>query len=115
MRVRIAAFLVTLSLVGCGEDTTDAVAPLVLVKDGQSQAVVVLPEDADEREQTAAKELVTYIEKISGAELRVVNTGTKVGKKTFGEPIKQMDEHTRALHMAQERRSQPHPHVSTFN
>ena len=80
MRSRIAVLMVLLYLAGCGEGAADAAGPLVLVKDGQARAVVVVPQNADEREQTAAKELAAYIKKISGADLPIVTQGEELGR-----------------------------------
>ncbi len=44
---------------------------MFLVKDGESDFVIVTEEDADECIKTASKELQTYIEKISGAKLEI--------------------------------------------
>lgn len=49
---------------------------VVLVDDGQSRAVIVLAKDPHERERQAADEIVTYVEKISGAKLARVEVGS---------------------------------------
>ena len=50
--------------------------PMALSEHGQSDYVIVLPEAPDACEQTAAKELQTYLERICGASLPVVNEST---------------------------------------
>lgn len=48
---------------------------MVVVKDGQAQAVIVVPDNADRAETFAAAELQKYIEKISGARLEITPEG----------------------------------------
>ena len=55
--------------------------PMYIVENGESEFVIVTAEDADECIQTAATELQTYIEKISGAKLDVVADSEFDGKK----------------------------------
>jgi hypothetical protein len=48
---------------------------MVVVKDGQARAVIVVPDNADSAETFAAAELQKYIEKISGARLEITPEG----------------------------------------
>jgi len=50
---------------------------LNLTKDGKVNAVIVVSEDAIESEKTAGKELASYLEKISGAKLEIINKPIK--------------------------------------
>ena len=52
----------------CAMSRADA-APVPLVHEGQPQAEIVLPADADAYLQQAAEEILTYVERISGARL----------------------------------------------
>jgi hypothetical protein len=58
-------------------------AQTVLVRDGQSQATIVLPAEPTKDESLAAKELVEHIERMSGAKLPVV----KAGERVSGVPV----------------------------
>ena len=48
-------------------------SPMAIVKNGASDFVIVSPDNADETILTAINELQTYIEKISGAKLKIVS------------------------------------------
>ena len=61
MKIRLLSLLCLL-LVGCGHTLFDG---------GESQYSIVLCADASESEQTAAEELQSYIQQISGAELPI--------------------------------------------
>jgi len=54
-----------------GIGVLQCVQAATLVKDGKAVAVVVVPPDSDEHEKLAVQDLVTYVEKISGAKLEV--------------------------------------------
>ncbi len=56
-----------------------AVTEVVLVENGKSRAVVVLPETPQEGEQQAADELVEHIAAMSGTELPVITEGEDTG------------------------------------
>ena len=45
------------------------VSPMTIVRDGRSDFSIVVPQDADACVRTAAREMQTYIRRISGAEL----------------------------------------------
>ena len=72
---------------------------MFLVKDGESDFVIVTEENPDECIKTAAKELVTYFEKMSGAKLEIkeeteVTVDDKmiiVGETEIGQSIKEFD------------------------
>lgn len=58
---------------GGGDYVAPAITtPMHIVADGKSEFSIVTSENADECIMTAAKELQTYIEKISGAELEII-------------------------------------------
>jgi hypothetical protein len=48
-----------------------------LVTDGKASATIVLPDEANDTEQKAAKLLVTYVKRASGAELKTVKESDK--------------------------------------
>ena len=50
----------------------EIVSPMAIVENGASDFVIVSPDNADETILTAVNELQTYIEKISGAKLKIV-------------------------------------------
>ncbi len=52
-----------------------AAAEVVLVENGESRAVIVLPEEPQEGERMAAEELAEHLALISGVELEVVSAG----------------------------------------
>jgi len=75
-----------------------AAAELVLVEDGQPRATIVVAKDAPEavrrKTQTAAEELQTYLEKISGAKLPIVDDSQSpagalvlVGRSRLSDPL----------------------------
>lgn len=49
----------------------EIVSPMAIVENGASDFVIVSPDNADETILTAVNELQTYIEKISGAKLKL--------------------------------------------
>jgi hypothetical protein len=51
-------------------------APVELVKDGKAVAEIVTPPDANQSVKLASKDLQDYLKKISGAELKIVNSPT---------------------------------------
>ncbi len=51
---------------------------LSIVRDGQATATIVLPANPVPEEESAAKELTTYVEKMSGARLPIVREGAQV-------------------------------------
>ena len=51
-------------------------APVELVKDGKAVAEIVLAKDANQGMKLAAEDLQLYLGKISGAELKIVNSPT---------------------------------------
>ena len=58
---------------GGGDYVAPAITtPMHIVADGKSEFSIVTSENADECIMTAAEELQTYIEKISGAELEII-------------------------------------------
>lgn len=69
-------------------------ADAFLVQNGQSQAQIVLAEKPARMARLAAKELQTYVEKISGAKLEIVTqpqagkTAVYVGKSHFTDDLK---------------------------
>ena len=74
-------------------------AEFFLVEDGQPRSEIVIAEDAQRTTRLAAHELQTYIEKISGAKLNVVNDPTGqvpvsvfVGRSAFTEKLGITDE-----------------------
>ncbi|MEI6422707.1 MAG: hypothetical protein WCP55_10845, partial [Lentisphaerota bacterium] len=54
-----------------------AMAETFIVKDGNSQAEIVVSKDAPRMAKLAAEELQTYVEKISGAKLPIANVPGK--------------------------------------
>src|SRR5437867_12566918 len=50
-----------------------AAAPVTLVENGRARAIIVVP---DGKTSAAAADLRTYVEKVSGARLEVVEEGT---------------------------------------
>ncbi len=72
--------------------------PMYIVKNGESGYAIVVDEDADSCIMTAANELQTYINKISGAQLRIVAedefNGTNaivLGENELQKSIKEID------------------------
>ena len=80
MKPTVVIPAIALFVAGYGLGTSQA-RGVMLAKDGKPQAVIVLPADADKNEQLAGEELVTYIEKISGAKLAVLVEGTDKPEK----------------------------------
>ena len=72
LRLALLALVITVS--GCAQNP-DETESVTLVDDGLAKAVIVLPDNADENEQSAADELVNYVEKISGASLPILVAG----------------------------------------
>ncbi len=88
----IQVFLFSLGVIPADYDInyggTEYVAPAVneamyLVNDGKSDYSIALPSDADVCIQTAANELQTYIEKVSGAKLPCVSENELTGEDNF--------------------------------
>jgi hypothetical protein len=69
-RIYVAIALVSSSLLvqGCSE---------ALVRDGKPEARIVIPENAPVEVARAARELQTYVQKVSGAELRIAIGGSE--------------------------------------
>ncbi len=72
--------------------------PMYIVENGKSEYSIVIDENADECILTAANELQTYLKKISGAELEIVDETVFEGEKAIilgetelGESIKEID------------------------
>ena len=63
----------------CTTDAQAQQAQTVLVVDGQPQATIVLAADASRDQTTAANELQTHIELMSGATLPIVHVGEELG------------------------------------
>ena len=59
-----------LAVVGCA-----AHPPVVLVEDGRSRCVIVLPDDPHQWEQHAADELINHLKQISDAKVEVMKAG----------------------------------------
>ena len=57
--------------------------PMYIVQNGKSDFVIVTADSSDECIQTAANELQTYLEKISGAELEIVSEADFDGEKAI--------------------------------
>ena len=74
MKLRI---LLLTAILGLGAAVLSAAdgQQVLLVDQGQPRAAVILPQGAGEIEQLAAQELVTYVEKISGARLLILAQG----------------------------------------
>jgi hypothetical protein len=51
-------------------------APVELVKGGKAVSEIIMDKDANQSVKLAAKDLQTYLKKISGAELKIANTPT---------------------------------------
>ena len=60
---------------GCVDNDEQTVC---LVREGTAQAVIVLPKEADDLENLAAREIARYVAKISGAELAIIGTGEEI-------------------------------------
>ncbi len=60
--------------------SASAAADVVLVENGESRAVIVLPEEPEEGERMAADELIEHIALISGVELAVITVGEDTGE-----------------------------------
>ena len=56
-----------------------AVSPIVLARDGQPKAKIVVPSEASPAEQTAVRELAEYLGKVTGAKLEIVAEGDAAG------------------------------------
>ena len=84
----------TLALLCLSACLTLHAADAFLVQDGQAQAEIVLAEKPARMAKLAAKELQTYLEKISGAKLEIVTQphagkiAVYVGKSRFTEDLK---------------------------
>ena len=85
MRVRVlqtvslaAAAILCVALVSA----QPSLAAVTLADDGQAKAVLVLPKDAAPEEKSAAEEIQSHIEKISGAKLETISEGENAGGKT---------------------------------
>ncbi len=74
---RIRRWKKLLGLVVCAGFCLPTHGDTFLVKDGQTQAEIVMPETPPRMTKLAANELQTYIEKISGAKLPIVTQPTK--------------------------------------
>ena len=93
MKKRTRTSLLCLFILGTSLIHTQA-ADTFLVKDGQPRAEIVVAEKPARMARLAARELQTYVEKISGAKLAIVTkpggTGARifVGKSSFTEALK---------------------------
>ena len=64
---------------------TSGKADLVIAADGNSDAIVAVAADAGEWEAKAASDLVTYIEKMSGAKPKLANTPEAIAAAMQGQ------------------------------
>lgn len=74
LAVIFAAVLLVSCFAGCSEKSAEQVnkySEIDLVKDGRTDYVIVLPEEAQEYEQTAAEELQTFFERATGIVLPI--------------------------------------------
>ncbi|KKR03542.1 MAG: hypothetical protein UT30_C0026G0002 [Candidatus Uhrbacteria bacterium GW2011_GWF2_39_13] len=76
----IARGIITVISVICLSFSSFAIS---LVKDGKPEAVIVIPPKASDAVIYAAKELQTYLKKISGAELQIMNSVPEKTDKTL--------------------------------
>lgn len=75
----VLALFVSISITGCSSEEQSSVSG-VIVKDGVSNAVIVVPEKVLRTTALAVTELQTYIKKISGAEIEVVSKPVDDGR-----------------------------------
>ena len=80
--VSLAVAAIMFVALACAESARAAASGVTLVDNGQARAVLVLPKDPAPAEKTAAEEIQSHIEKISGAKLAIISAGQDTGGKT---------------------------------
>ena len=92
MTMRLSLFL--LLLLSFASSSRAAAADTFIVQDGQPRAEIVVAERPARMAKLAARELQTYVEKISGAKLAIVTAPSAgmphvfIGKSTHTETLK---------------------------
>lgn len=83
LSVTIKKSFVVISLCSALIGTTNAMADNVLFKNGKSKYQIAISAEASSSEQTAAKELQSYIEQIGGVKLPITNSLNSNSPKIF--------------------------------
>ena len=90
-RIRIIVLTIILALAACfgcakepAETQKEPLSEIDLVKDGKTEYSILLPEEAEEYEQTAADELRTFFEMATGILLEV---NTDAGQVSTNEHV----------------------------
>lgn len=76
MRIKIFPVMLLIFLTGFPVNSWS----LTIIEDGKAQCVIVHSANATDQEKYAAKDLQTYVEKISGAKPEIISEGSESNK-----------------------------------